>query len=290
MLGQNDSERDLPEGPYLDVNYDFGSSGRPPGALSGAAGSSWDDNYGARFERDISVAAGQFTFITVSDDGVRLRYVTNQSCTQNRPGEPPNSLLPPAGSWNIINNWSYHGRTVNMNTITLPAGNHCLVLEWFEATGDAAIILTAGNNTFSYSDSPKLVAGTPNINSITYGNSSLMLDGVLNLVGATTPVLEFWTQYDLNSGNFARVEVSQDGGFTWEQTNLGTLGTCDTTTYCNPTIGSSGSAVASVAGTWEYRRHNLASYVGRQIGLRFRLQTSGNVDDGWWFTDIQANQ
>jgi hypothetical protein len=117
-----------------------------------------------------------------------------------------------------------------------------------------------------------------------------MLDGVLNLVGATTPALEFWTQYDLNPGNFARVEVSQDGGFTWVQTSLGTLGACDTTTYCNPTIGSSSSDVLSAAGLWEYRRHNLTPYVGRQIGLRFRLQTGSSVDDGWWFTDIQANQ
>jgi hypothetical protein len=287
LLGQQDSARDLPFGPYIDINFDFGSSGRPPGALSGAAGSTWDDNYGVRFERDIAVAAGQFTFITVSDDGVRLRYVTNANCAA---GAPPSTSQPPAGSWNIINNWSFHGRTVDMNTITLPVGNHCLVLEWFEATGDAVIILTAGNNTFSYSDSPKLVAGTPDINSVAFGNSALMLDGVLNLVGATSPVLEFWTQYDLNPGNFARVEVSQDGGFGWEQTNLGTLGTCSTTTFCNPTIGSSSSDVLSVAGTWEIRRHNLTTYIGKQIGLRFRLTTGSSVDDGWWFTDIQVNQ
>ncbi len=293
LFSQNDSDRDLPPGPYLDINFDFGSSGRPPGAPSGSAGSTWNNFYGARFERDISVAAGQFTFITVSDDGVRLRYVANTPCVNTTPpndGSPPNELLPPSGPWNIINNWSLHSRTVNMSTVTLPAGNHCLVLEWFEAGGDAVIILTAGNNTFSYSDSPKLVAGTPDINSIPYGNSALVLNGVLNLVGTTAPVLEFWTQYDLNPGNFARVEVSQDGGFTWEQADLGTAGSCDTTSFCNPTIGSSGSDVLSPAGTWVYRRHNLASYVGRQIGLRFRLQTSNSVDDGWWFTDLQVNQ
>ena len=283
------SERHLPEGPYLDIIYDFGSTGRPPGALSGSAGSTWDNQYAARFERDITVAAGQFTFITVSDDGVRLRYVLNAACDVDDP--PPNEGLPPTGPWNIINNWSFHGRTVDMNTVTLPAGNHCLVLEYFEATGDAVIILTAGNNTFSYSDSPKLVAGTPAIDSVPYGNSALMLDGVLNLVGATSPVLEFWTQYDLNPNTFARVEISQDGGFTWEQnTSMGTGGTCDPNSYCNPTIGSSSSDVISAAGTWEQRRHNLTAFAGRQIGLRFRLQTSNSTDDGWWFTDIQVNQ
>jgi hypothetical protein len=166
-----------------------------------------------------------------------------------------------------------------------------LVLEYFEASGDAVIILTAGNNTFSYSDSPKLVAGTPDINSVIFGNSSLMLDGLLNLMGATTPVLEFWTQYDLDPGSFARVEVSIDGGFSWTQANLGTSGVCDTAgAYCTPTIGSSSSNTTSLAGTWIVRRHNLANYINQRIGLRFRMTTPATTDDGWWITDIQVNQ
>ncbi len=285
LLSQFDSASDLPIGPYLDINFDFGASGRPPGALPGAAGSSWDDYYGARFERDITVAAGQFTFITVSDDGARLRYL-NGNCP------PPNSAgVPAAGSWNIINNWNYHGRTVDMNTITLAAGQYCLVLEWFEATGEAVIILTAGNNTFSYSDSPTLIAGGQNPNSVPYGNSALVLDGVLNLTGATTPVLEYWTQFDLNAGTFARVEVSVDGGFSWQQTGLGSAATCDIAgTYCTHTIGSPGSDAISPAGIWLLRRHDLASYANQNIGLRFRLSTPASTDDGWWFTDIQVNQ
>jgi len=108
---------------------------------------------------------------------------------------------------------------------------------------------------------------------------------------APAAVLEYWTQYDLVTNQFARVEVSVDGGFSWQQTNLGTAATCDVAgTYCTPTIGSSGGSVASPAGTWLLRRHNLASYANQNVGLRFRLTTPSSTDDGWWFTDIQVNQ
>jgi hypothetical protein len=280
LLAQPNSAADLAVLPVVDVNYDFSTTGRPPGAPTDATGATWNDFYGARWTRDITVQAGQFTFITVSDDGVRLRYNS---------GTCPFAST----SWNIINQWNTHARRVDMRNLTLAAGNYCLTLEWFEWNGDAVIILTAGNNNFSFSDSPKLVAGSSAIMSVRNGNSALILDGLLNLSGVTTPVLEFWTQYDLEEDTFARVEISQDGGFTWIfPSALGTNSSCDNTNFCNPSIGSTSNDVSNVAaGEWELRRHNLASYINSNIGLRFRLQTtSSSQRDGWWFTDIQVNQ
>src|SRR5262245_45498442 len=53
------------------IANDFGSTGRPFGAPAGAAGVTWDDHYMGRWMRNITVVAGDYTFITTSDDAVR---------------------------------------------------------------------------------------------------------------------------------------------------------------------------------------------------------------------------
>lgn len=123
-----------------------------------------------------------------------------------------------------------------------------------------------------------------------------MLDGVLNLFNPSpstpgyvwAPQLQFYTFYDLDTNNFARVEVSDTGGFTWTQTNLanGCTPACD-----NPQISGSAQWMPPPVGTkdWRLRRHNLTSYANRFIGLRFRLTTDNNVNDGWWITEITVN-
>jgi len=270
-------------GTVTSVNNDFGTSTRPTGAATGRAGRTWDNHFMGRWIRPISVQSGEFTFITTSDDGVRVRYET-----------PTNSA--PAG-WNIINNWTTHGRTVNLATVSLVAGDYTLVMEWFEYDGSAAIILQVGNNNFSFSDSPKAGAGDtfPQVMSTSYGNSSLLLDGVLNLnnPGIATalwiPRLYYYTYYDLGSGASARVEVSIDGGFTWIQTNLGS--NCPTGVSCNSTISGTTSRLPTGSNPqdWQLRSSDLRTYVNKNIGLRFRLVTGSDVRDGWWITDLQVN-
>ncbi|MBZ0291300.1 MAG: hypothetical protein K8L99_01920, partial [Anaerolineae bacterium] len=111
----------------------------------------------------------------------------------------------------------------------------------------------------------------------------------LRLTGATRPVLEFYTRYKL--GGTGRVEVTVNGGFDWTQANLtsNTDGfSCPGGVTCNPTI--SGWYWPSDPGDWQQRQLNLSNYVSNgTIGLRFRLETSGSIDDGWYVTDIQAN-
>lgn len=267
--------RDLQEF-ALDIFHDFGNTGKPPGAPGG--GNDWLDYYAARWIRPITVQAGDYTFITVTDDGVRLKYTCSAPCTA------------PAG-WNIINNWTYHGRTVDIASVSFQEGSYDLILEWFEANGGATIIMAAGKNNFSFTDSPKAGNGEafPPVNSIQYGNSSLILRRPLRLTGATRPVLEFFTRYRL--GGTGRVEVTVNGGFDWTQANLtsGTSGfTCPGGVTCNATI--SGTHWPSDPGEWQQRQLNLSNYVASgTIGLRFRLETSGSVNDGWYITDVQVN-
>ena len=261
------------------INHDYGSSSRPAGAQPGSAGSTWDDDYFARWFRHISVLAGEYTFITTSDDGVRLKYIGAGA---------------PAG-WNIINNWSYHGRTTNFATVTLAAGDYDLQMEWFEATGGAVIILQVGNNNFSFSDSPKPGAtdDIPAVPSVAYGNSSLILNGLLDLDNPGVapslwrPRLQYYTYYELGNSTSAQAEVSIDGGFSWTNSNFSN--NCPGGgAQCNPTI-NGWSSWLPANGDWQLRSHDLRAYANRHIGLRFRLNTSSSVRDGWWITEIQVN-
>lgn len=284
-----DSTRDLQE-TALEVNRNFGSTGRPPGA---GTDSTWDDSYAARWVRDITVQAGDYTFISISDDGVRLKW------------EPLPIPSPTCGTasacWNLINNWTFHGRTVDIGKVNFPAGNYRLTLEWFESTGDAIIILSAGKNNFSFGDSPKGGSGPtfPVVNSIPFGNSSLILRRPLRLVGTTQPVLEFWTRYRM--GGTAYVEVSVNGGFDWTTANLNSSSggwSCPSFFSCSPSYSGAypsnfGQGTVSNPDNpndWQGRQNNLSSYVANGfVNLRFRLNTSSSVNDGVYITDIQVN-
>ncbi|MBZ0278198.1 MAG: hypothetical protein K8I60_18775, partial [Anaerolineae bacterium] len=260
-----------------DINHDFGSAGRPTG---GEFDNTWADYYTGRWVRDITIEAGDYTFIARSDDGIRMRYETVPAG-----GEPP--------GWNLIESWRYQSANPPyMVTVTLPAGNYRLILEWFEATGSAVIQATVGNNVFSFSDSPRATAAGPVVNTIKYGDSSLMLDGVLNLFNPSpgtpgyvwAPQLQFYSYYSLPSSSTAKVEVSDTGGFTWTQTNLanGCTPGCD-----NPTVSGAYTYMPPTY-DWRLRRHNLTAYADKFIGLRFRLTTAGNAADGWWITEINV--
>ncbi len=288
--------RALPKYVSDEIQYDFGSTGRPPGAPLGTDGSGWDNQYVGRWIRNINVLAGEYTFITTSDDGVRMRY---------EPADTPDLTAP--FSWNMINNWTTHSRYVDMKTLSLDEGEYRLILEWFEATGDAAIILQVGNNNFSFSDSPRASAQSDIVYAVPYGNSSLMLNGVLNLNIPTgmpsslwKPSLQYYTYYDLASGASARVEVSIDGGLTWTQNNLQGSGTAcpqypsvPVSATCSPTI--SGSAVKLPPEDWQWRVHDLTTYANRPgnnnfLVVRFRLNVpNANLQDGWWITEITVN-
>lgn len=270
-----------------EINFDFGSTDRPFGAPTNSTGSSWDDSYMARMMRSITVTGGEYTFISTSDDGVRVRYDG------------------PSSGW-AINNWTYHSRSIDLGTVTLSPGTYQITLEWFEGGGDAVVALQVGTNNFSFSDSPKAGASSsfPRVTSTAYGNSSLMLNGVINLNVPTglspslwVPRLNYYTLYWLDNNNQAAVEVSDDGGFNWIQDNL--WNNCPGFVWpdgpwCDPNIwGYAFWLPIVVSGetpqNWQLRSHDLRTYANRNLGIRFRLYTESSVRDGWWITDITIN-
>jgi Flp pilus assembly pilin Flp len=295
------------------INYELGTTGRPPG---GTGNSTWFDSFAARFIRSFTAGAGNYTFITTSDDGVRLRLDD---------GTPP--PLPTAPTyWNLINNWTDHGRMIDLNTVSLN-GSYRLILEWFEGSGDAVLVLQVGSNRFSFTDSPKTADVNP---SILYASSSLMLNGVINLAQPASitdpnrwkPRVEFYTLWSFregSTGQSGRFEVSEDGGFTWTQgTRMGEE--CPTELNsgrnCNPNVPGSGrpvvwmpneaerdsnGALPTSGGNpitryndWERRSLSLNQFIGRNITVRFLLGTGSTVisgvelgaRDGWFVTDV----
>ncbi len=234
----------------------------------------WDDYYAAHWTRPITITTQSvITFITVSDDGVRLKYTG--------PGAP--------SGWNIVNKWYDHGRRVDIGRVTFDPGSYMLVLDWYERGGQAVIIVTAGVNNFSFTDTPKggNTSSFPVINSTQYGDSSLILSRPIDLSGTTLPVLQFYTRYKMG-GAIGTVEVSTDGGFTWTTDNLSsnTGGfSCPSGATCSPVV--QWQEWNDDPSIWQLRQLNLSSYVPYGlINLRFHLVTSTSVNDGWYITDI----
>jgi hypothetical protein len=102
------------------------------------------------------------------------------------------------------------------------------------------------------------------------GALSLLTAPVLiDLSGAQTPSLRFWQRVGLSSGDLAAVDVSTDGGQTWQ-----------------PLDQQRGHLAE-----WSERAVDLSAYHGQIVRLRFRLDTPGTVPKGettvgWWIDDL----
>jgi uncharacterized protein YgiM (DUF1202 family) len=91
---------------YADLNFNWGT-GSPGGSVPA-------DNFSARFERLYNLETGNYTFVTQSDDGVRV-WVDNDL---------------------VIDDWREGSERQNSAARTL-SGSHALRVEYFEAGGQA---------------------------------------------------------------------------------------------------------------------------------------------------------
>lgn len=293
----------------LDINYDMGR-GFP------YSGFNERDTFVGRWTLTTApigpssgINAGQYTFITRSDDGVRMKYEIVDGA-----GNVIDPLAPPSNPWNVINNWNDHGAVTDMGVVTLLEGNrYRITLEYYERSSDAIITLATAGAEFSFTDSPRQGVGPAfdDIPAVPRGNSSLILDGTLDLTGTTNPIMEYYSVWELPSGSYATVEVSADGGFNWTRNGLrDTIYASDGTTVLDNDFDSTrwNNSERDPGDTWDLRRANLTRYENRQIMIRFRLDRMGtdclNRDWGcnpssdpkgpngwyasWWIVDIQV--
>ena len=100
----------------VDFDVDYNWAGEAPNSLLGS------DNFSVRWSGQVEAPYdGQYTFYTLSDDGVRL-WVNNEL---------------------IIDNWTDHSASTNNGKIKLDANKrYDIKLEYYEAVGDAVITLS----------------------------------------------------------------------------------------------------------------------------------------------------
>lgn len=201
------------------------------------------DNFFVRFSRNIIVAEDGTTYQiqTRSDDRIRV-FVNGQT---------------------VINYWQDRGFPTSPDTgeVTLDAGSHEVVVEFYENGGSARVEVRFAQVSHVYTDSP---SG----NYLNGSNAAMTLEGMIDLRGADNPLLSFWNLRQRGSSDTFRVEVSTDGGYTWNSV----------TNWTNSTSG------------WQREYLSLNSYRDNLINIRFRLDARNNsgVSDGWYIDDIQV--
>jgi hypothetical protein len=218
------------------------------------------DRFLARWTRTISIANNntQLTINAYSDDGIRVII--------DPPGDPDTSGTYPNGwSW-AVNGWTdrSYPSTPDAATVTLNQGLHTILVEYYENSGGAQVLVDFGKWGNVFHDSPN--APTTTIPYLDRSDMSVTMEGMVDLTTATTPALTYEDIRSLGSGDYIYTEVSTDGGFTW-------------------------TSIRSTSGvnlTWTKRFYDLSAYIGSKINIRFRLdaRVNSSVGDGWYVDDI----
>lgn len=277
----------MPDTPSFDV-VEWLNTNRPqPEAGYGSGytpGSEWNNSWAARWVRPVTLTAGQtYRVYAIADDGVMLEIddANGTDIADSSYGADPAGI--------IINDWSDHGARLIYSTFTVNSPTDItrnLLLSYYENTGDARLslsIVSASAN--SATDSPNTPGSAPGgtgdntlgyttVNSANYGYSSVMLNGVIDLSGTTSPQFTYERYYDLAGSTNFQLQFSADGGFTWGTVN-GTL--------------SSGSILPP--SNWQTRSFSIpAAYHTSLFTFRFRLDTrgagGGTTGDSVWVGSV----
>ena len=136
---------------------------------------------------------------------------------------------------------------------------------YWQPSGSWAI---SGEKTHSgagaWSDSP----GGPYMPTADY---ILELDGLVDVIGSTDPLLIFYHAWNLGAGDSLYVEYTTDNGATWAP------------------IGGAAITTATTNTALVRQEVSLNAIKGTQFGLRFRLHADGDglQGDGWYIDDIE---
>jgi Flp pilus assembly pilin Flp len=275
----------LPDGMFpadltFEINNWWGTARPHP-----SADSRFDNSWAARWVRNVTLAGGaSYRVYTIADDGVRLT-INDRTGTDI----PAAGAIAPAGR--IINNWSAHSTQIDYTTFTVTGGtiSRTLTLDYVENSGDAVMVLSMTSGTFSMTDTPNVVSGTSGsgettggfgytqVASSNYGWSSLVLNGVIDMTGASSPQFTYTRYYNLTANTNFRLEFSSDGGFTWN-------------VIASEDINGAASLLPP-ANPWQTRTISIpGAYLNNRFTFRFRLDTraagAGATGDSIWIGNI----
>lgn len=142
--------------------------------------------------------------------------------------------------------------------------------------------LTATNHT-----PPSAFTDSPSGNYASGIDRSLTLTNGINLLGATSATLTFWTRWDIEANwDFGRVEVSTNNGSTWGSLRgrYTRRGSGNGSAQPDTAFGYDGTQTG-----WVEEQMDLTPYANRTIKLRLRLTTDGSLEkDGWYMDDIRV--
>jgi Flp pilus assembly pilin Flp len=222
---------------------------------------SFEDQWSARFMREVDLLPGTYTFRIVQDDGLRItindRTDTSITNTNNRIhdswwGQGPDNLY------------------TAVMTVNVPM-RRILTVDYFESGGPGTLIMTIERERYSFTDSPNTQSGaTFNIvNGPRPARTSLILNGYFNLTGLVNPRLEFYWLARQNDTSIG-VDTSTDGGFTWSQAWQIT----DT----------------RVLPWQDWQQQQIPLTTSASVMIRFRWATNGQNADGVYITDIRVQE
>jgi Flp pilus assembly pilin Flp len=295
--------RDFVSDLNFDFNYDSDYGGSPPNAPGGFG---WNDHFAAEFRRTVIVTEPyRYQFYVRSDDGVRVgitpfpttnevqRFIATQFDVNAQVGTQRFEDLPDRpGTFisynNVINAWRDQAPTVYQGAVTLvPNADNSpreyeLTVHYYERGGGAEISFGLSGVNASFSDSPMIVPSADKADRIPVNylsDTAMVLDGLLDLSGTNRPILNFFTLHELSNVNSTfYVQVSDDGGFTWNEGDQGLdddfnlsdgtrIDVYFTTTWSNDRK------------SWEERTYNLSDWKNKMISLRFRLDVNATQND-----------
>jgi len=140
-----------------------------------------------------------------------------------------------------------------------------------------------GTTTQKYTSSPYSLTDSPAGSYPNNANATLTLNNSVSLNGYIGAVLEFQTQWDIETDwDYGQVLITTNNGTTW----LPLEGL-----FTNPGTGSfqpNGEPLYDGTQlTWVKETVDISSYIGQQIKIRFILRSDGYVtEDGWYVDDI----
>lgn len=142
-----------------------------------------------------------------------------------------------------------------------------------------------GANTSTFYSAPNSYTDSPVGNYVANATVTLTSTNTIDLTSYTSPVLSFWTKYD--------IETKWDCGVVFASSNNGTTWIPLTGNYTKPASGSGKQTPAGIPiydglrNEWVKEEISLAQFGGNQVKLRFELRTDGSVQkDGWYIDDI----
>ncbi len=181
---------------------------------------------------------------------------------------------------------------VGRDTLSLRIGTPTVVFSDDASAGTTGWTATGGWSTETIDGNPAF-SDSPGGEYAPFADARLTLDSAIDLSGAAFAFLRFRTQWNIEGGwDFARVEVSTDGGSNWgavagRNTRSGHGMTGD---YSNGTQPLGVPGYDMNQRFWLAEELDLAAYVGESdLRLRFRITSDNGLQmEGWLLDDIEV--